>query len=131
MAHRPPTTFDLRVFGVGLLVLAAWLGHRSAWHPAAIVATVFGAGAAAAAALSPRALSPVYRGWMRVVTPIGRVVSTLALALVYFGVLVPYSRFVRRQTRETMPLDRDPSLPTYWSPRERARGGAERHFRQF
>lgn len=98
------TPRNLRVFGVVLATLLAWLALRGASlrHPswAALGPAAHALLAVACACLllalaAPLALVVVYRPWMRVARVLGRVSSTLLLTVVFFTVVTPLGLVMR------------------------------------
>ncbi|MCB9520524.1 MAG: hypothetical protein H6698_09145 [Myxococcales bacterium] len=128
--HRAPTTTDLRVFGVGLLVLAGIVAYRTGGHPVALGAVALGAVAAVLAAARPTVLSRPYSLWMRVFAPIGAAVTTVLLAVIYFVFLTPLAAAVRRHTAALVSTGRDASESTYWRRRDPA-PPPDRAFKQY
>ena len=78
----------------------------------------------------PRALAPVYRGWMWVGHILGQFNTRLLLGLVYFLMMTPTGMVMRLVGRD--PLDRRlKDRPSYWVERNRQpgpRGSMERQF---
>ena len=110
-----PSRRRLRSFGVLLTAsatLLAWwcgAGQRPAWWllaAAAVVVTAVGW-------FVPAVLRTVYRVWMAAVWPIGAAVSLAALAVVYFGVLMPIGLCLRVAGR--LP-ERSAGSDTNWRP---------------
>lgn len=91
------------VFGL----LLPWLfSHGRPLWPLAV-----GAVSGAAALAAPRALHPVYVGWMRVALVLGWINTRLLLGLVFFGMMLPLGRVLRAlgklQYTEAFDTDRD------------------------
>lgn len=128
------TSAEGRRFGlelaIGLAVLGAiawWRSHERAAQALGAVAVL----AAAAGLLVPRRLGPLRAGWMALGQAIGRVVSPVFFALVYYLVLTPTG--IARRTFGRSPLARDRVARTYWIERavrtpEAARASMERYF---
>lgn len=112
--NKNPTAGDLRKFGwamligfgvIGLLLwLAQWLGAREAgvlhWlgsgqQITAVCLWALGIVLCAVSLLSPSLAKPVYVAWMSVVVPIGIVVSTIMLSVLFFLFLPLFSLVVR------------------------------------
>ncbi len=131
--HPPPK--DLRVFSTAFLVaaglLGAWLrfGHGAAW-PAALAPWGAGAAVFAAGVVRPAAVRPVYVAMMAVALPIGLVVSTTVLAVLYYLILTPIGLAMRLSGRDHLGRRIDPAARTYWVPR-RPPDSVRRYFRQF
>ncbi len=129
-----PTRRDLFSFGLGLPVFVTLLGlliaHRFAAPNVARGIWIGGGALVVLYWIVPRSRSPIYAAWMRAVYPIGWVVTTTLLVLIYWLVVTPIALLVR--TFGTDPLDRapDPAANTYWVTRENVTDD-ERYLQQF
>lgn len=132
--NRQPSVRDLRIFSALLMVFGGligwWLARRSG-------SELIGTGAGLLIALTGLAgllwrelARRVYVGWMIAVSPIGFVVSTLILALVFYGVVWPIGFCLRRRGRDALALRLDRSAASYWI-RRRNDPDPRRYFRQF
>lgn len=109
-----------RVFGLvfagAFSVLALWpMVHGGAirlW--AILLAAVF----LVLALAVPRALSRLNRLWMRLGLLMGRVVSPVAIGIVYYLTVVPTGLIMRALGKNPMRLGFDKELPSYWIKRE-------------
>ena len=72
---------------------------------------------------------PLYFTWMRLVSPIGWVVSNAALGLIYFGIVTPLGLAMRGLRRDPLRLRRRPDAASHWVARARSDDPA-RYFRQ-
>ena len=63
------------------------------------------------------AIRPVYLGAMALTQPIGHVVSTVLLGLVYYGLITPLAFFFRITGRDAL-ARREPALASYWGPKD-------------
>jgi hypothetical protein len=68
----------------------------------------------------PSLVRPLFVGWTRVTRPVGEVVSTIVVAVIFAGVFVPVGLLFRVLGRDTLALRRRAS-PTYWQPKTRPR----------
>lgn len=66
----------------------------------------------------PAALGPLNKLWMKFGELMGRVMSPLALAVLFFLVITPYGWLMRRVGRSVIPLRFDAAKETYWIPRD-------------
>ena len=130
---KPPSDKMLRQFaGLCLVVfgsLAAWRwfhGNTTVWTQLlagfAVVVGVTGL-------LVPRAVKPIFVGWMIAAFPIGWVVSRVALGAIYFLVITPLAQVFRMSGRDALRLRRQ-RRDTYWLPKRQS-DGAREYFRQF
>jgi hypothetical protein len=78
----------------------------------------------------PRAIRPVFVGWMLLAFPIGWTVSHLLLAVLYYGVFTPVGLFFRLSGRDALEQCYRPDQATYWVPLERS-DDAVRYFQPF
>jgi len=128
-----PAKRELRVFGLAgaLIALVAgalrWHGHPT------LESWLTGGGAATLALLAlalPAALAPLYVALSVITFPIGWGVSHLLLGALFFGVLTPLGLLMRLFGRDPMRRRRDPSAPSYFSPRAPNRDKRS-YFRQY
>ena len=114
----------LIVFGL-MAVVELEFRHRPTF------ALVYGAAAVILGPLgliAPRAVRPVWVAWMVVAFPIGWVVSTVFLAILFYGVFTPIGLAFRLSGRDALALKRA-SRQSYWSLRPEPRD-ARQYFRQ-
>ena len=78
----------------------------------------------------PRLVWPLYVAMMAVALPIGMVVSTVLMTVIYFLVLTPIGWLIRLLGHDAMGRKRDSVAKTYWIERP-ATIKARRYFRQF
>lgn len=122
---------ELRSFGllVGGLLLA--LGGLAAWRQSPSAARWllgFGAPLFVLGALFPPALKWPHRIWMTFAFVMGRIVSTLLLVVLYFGLVTPIGVAARLFGRDFLQRRRDPDAASYWQPRGNARSRYEDQF---
>ncbi len=121
-----PTDRQLRQFGMISLVAlpllgALWSGRNMT---AMAVTAAIGAVLAVVGWLCPRGLKPVYIGLTLVTIPIGMVVSELAMAVVFFGLIVPTGLVFRLTGRDSMQRKLDREAGSYWQPKKQPRDAA-------
>lgn len=110
------TPRDLRRFGLTVggvfAALGVWFGLR---HFASFP-YLLGVGLAliALGLIYPRALKPVYLGWMTLALVLGFVVSHVILTLFFFLVLTPVGLLARALGKDFLRLKLDRQAPTYW-----------------
>ncbi|MEE2886435.1 MAG: hypothetical protein VX951_03280 [Planctomycetota bacterium] len=116
-----PTRPILRQFGwIGLfgfpLIAAVMLFQWLAWQPNLAVYILFGLGAISGllAMVAPRALLPIYVVMMLIAIPIGFVISTVLLRLIYYLLFTPMALWFRIRGRDTMNRRLDPDRDSYW-----------------
>jgi len=96
---------------LGLLPLRAH--HPIRWWAIAIAGLFL-----AVAILQPRWLHPLNRLWTQLGILLGRVVSPIVTALVYFLVVTPIGVLFRLLGKDPLHLHSQPEHPSYWIPRQ-------------
>lgn len=129
-----PSERELRWFGLILLGTLGLLGALVLWRtgstPAAAALGSIGA-AVCLAFYGVRPLRlPIYRAWMRLVYPIGWVVSHLVLAAVFYLGILPLGLLLRAFGSDPMQRRFEPEAETYWEPHDPAESPA-RYFRHY
>jgi hypothetical protein len=131
---RNPSPRTLRQFGLlGLLILGGLAAWRLASHGPGPGAAVLGVVALLLGILglaAPRWLRPIFVGWMMLAFPVGWLLSQLALALVYYGVLTPIGLALRATGRDPLALRKPPDARSYWVPKSTPHD-VRRYFRQY
>jgi len=130
---RDPPARLLRQFaGLWLaffLGLATWQGlvrGRSTLALCAVLAaSVGGLGLA-----RPRALRPLFVGWMMLAFPIGLLVSHVALAVMFYGLVTPLALVFRLAGRDPLALKWSRDARSYWQPKPEPTD-VRRYFKQF
>ncbi len=119
---------EVGLFAIGMVAapLAYFRGHP--WLAGAL--WVVAVALRLAGLVRPIWLKPVFVGLTAATWPIGWVVSTVALALVYYGLFTPIALFFRLTGRDALKRKLDPAAPTYWEPYNPDRG-LERYLRPF
>jgi Saxitoxin biosynthesis operon protein SxtJ len=78
--------------------------------------------------LQPRLMRPIWVAWSVIAFPIGWVVSTIFLAVLFYGVFTPVGLAFRLTGRDVLALHRFETR-SYWKPRPAPRSKRE-YFRQ-
>jgi hypothetical protein len=104
------------VFAAVFLLIAGW----PLWYGQAVRWWSVGAAAAfaLAALLKPSLLARPNRLWTRLGLVLGKIVSPLALGLLYYAVLAPVGLLVRLTGKDPLRLRRDPAASSYWIARK-------------
>jgi hypothetical protein len=110
------------VLGIDLTPSAAERAARALW--------VLAAACLAGSRLAPHMLRPLYVALTAVSLPIGFVVSHVAMAAVFYGIVTPIALVFRLTGRDALQRRFEPGRPSYWTPRPKAHEKA-RYFRQF
>jgi hypothetical protein len=104
------------VFAIVFLIIGAWpllRGGGPHWWAMGVAAAF-----AIVAAVRPMLLGTLNRWWIRLGILLGKVVSPVALGILFFGVLVPTGILMRIAGKDPLCLRRDAAMPTYWIRRE-------------
>jgi len=103
--------FGLVVAGAFLLVTFGPLrhGHAPRWWALA-VASVF----ALVAVLKPALLARLNRLWTKLGLLLGKVVSPIALGILFYGVLTPVALLMRLARKDPLRLKLDHQADSYW-----------------
>jgi len=103
------------VFAVLFLVIAGWPLLDSGtprWWAVAVAALI-----GLIALLRPTLLAGLNRQWIKLGVLLGRVVSPVALGLLFYGVFAPLGALMRLAGKDPLHLKRDPGAASYWRPR--------------
>lgn len=104
------------VFAVVFLVIACWpmwQGGAPRWWSVG-VAAVFGL----IALVRPVLLAGLNRQWLKLGILLGKVVSPIALGLLFYGVLTPLGALMRLSGKDPLRLRLDRGADSYWIRRE-------------
>jgi len=107
--------FGLTLAGVFGLVGAIRLGfgreHAAWWLGAAVIALCL-------ALLRPAVLAPLNRLWLRLGLVLYKVISPVAMGLVFFTTVAPIGLMMRAVGKDPLRLKRDPGAASYWIARD-------------
>lgn len=104
------------VFAVVFLVIAGWPLLDAAaprWWAAAVAALI-----GLIALLRPALLAGLNRQWIRLGVLLGRIVSPIALGVLFYAVFAPIGALMRLAGKDPLRLKRDLDAASYWRPRE-------------
>jgi hypothetical protein len=104
------------VFAAVFLIIGCWpliWGQSARWWALA-VAVVFGA----AALFAPGILEWPNRLWLRFGLLLHRIVSPVALAVIFYLAIMPTGLLLRVFGKDLLRLRREPQAPSYWIDRE-------------
>jgi hypothetical protein len=79
----------------------------------------------------PKLLSPVYAGWIKVSTWLGKAVTVIILVLTYFLVITPYAIIMRLLGGYTLPVKPDRTISSYWVHRTEPAQQKEQFLKRF
>lgn len=104
------------VFSVFFLIVAAWpMLHANSprWWVGGVAAVW-----ALVALLRPTLLAGLNRLWTALGLLMGRIVSPIALGLLFYCVITPIGRLMHLAGRDPLLLKRDPGAASYWRRRD-------------
>lgn len=104
-------TFGL-VFAAFFIIIAGWPllhGGLIRWWSVA-VAAIF----AVTALVKPVLLAKLNRLWIKFGVLLGKVVSPIALSILFYGVVTPIGLLVRLTGKDPLRLKFDPAASSYW-----------------
>ena len=109
-----------RGFGLVFAAFFAILGGLAFWHEKPHWIWWIGLSVATliVAFAYPRALRPFNWAWTRLGHLLAKVVSPIALGIVFFGTMVPMAAFLRLRKKDILRRNLDPQAKSYWIPRE-------------
>ena len=104
------------VFAAVFLVIAGWplLGDGTFRWWALVISGVF----AAVAVSRPMLLAGLNRRWMKLGLLLGKVVSPIALGILFYIIITPIGFFMRVIGKDPLRLKLDSSAASYWIPRK-------------
>lgn len=103
------------VFACVFLFIAGWpLFHAQATRWWALGVAV---GFMLAALLRPALLAGLNRHWMKLGVLLGKVVSPIALGILFYCVITPLGTLLRLAGKDPLRLKRDGGAESYWIPR--------------
>ena len=104
------------VFAMVFLVIAVWpmLDSRALRWWAVVISATF----ALLAVLYPSVLTLPNRWWTKFGLLLGKVVSPIALGLLFFGVITPLGAVMRLTGKDPLRLQLDRKTDSYWIPRD-------------
>ena len=128
-----PSRAEARWFGLLLLAVFCILGALLGWQLGSPRFTQVMGGIGLLLAVFyyavPPLRVPLFLAWMALTMPLGRLISTVILALIYFLVLTPTAWFTRAVGRDPLQRKPDPSAESYWAAYNPGEN-QDRYFRQ-
>ena len=104
------------VFSVVFLIIAAWpllAGHGVRWWAVAVAAAFV-----AIALAIPALLAVPNRLWMKFGLLLGKIVSPIALGILFYGAITPLGVVMRWAGKDPLRLKLDAQAKSYWIDRE-------------
>ena len=104
------------VFAAVFIVIACW----PLLHGEMPRRWLFGvaAGFALISMVKPALLGGLNRVWLKLGLLLGKIVSPVALGLLFYGILTPIGALLRLTGKDPLRLRHDPAAASYWIPRK-------------
>lgn len=129
-----PTERTLRQFAAIWIVFFAAIAARQEFHHhrhvAAIILAVLAVTVGPLGVVWPRAIKPVFVGWMVLAYPIGWTVSRIVLSIIFYGLFTPVACVFRIMGRDALGLRMQPAATSYWRAKP-STTDKSRYLRQF
>ena len=116
--------------GTGLVLGAACAVAAWTWRdgPAMWPLLALAGGLSLAALLQPALLEPLNRAWFRLSLLLGRIMTPLVMALLFYGLITPVALLLRLKGDDPLRLRRTGRERTWWREREGDPGDMRRQF---
>jgi hypothetical protein len=128
-----PSLRVLRQFSALCILFFGLLAVRLALHDRYVAASFFAAFAVIVGPLGvvkPSAVRPIYVTWMKLVHPIGWVVSRVTMAVIFYGLFAPIGLVFRVTGRDALGLKRPQGKETHWQTKATA-NNSEQYSHQY
>jgi hypothetical protein len=124
---------DIRKFGVIAFIFFGCLCALGLWREKPLPIYLFGflSTLGLGFILLPASLRPVYKAWLRIAQLVGRIVSTLILALAYYLVITTSALLKRLFGGPPLPLKPDKGISSYWVVRTEPAQPRERFLKRY
>jgi hypothetical protein len=123
----------IRQFGLVAFIFFGCLCALGLWMKKLIPTCLFGFLAVLGLGfiLIPAQLKPVYTAWLKVAHFLGRIVTTLILALAYYLVITPSALIKRLFGGRPLPVKPDKEASSYWVDRTEPAQPKERFLKRY
>jgi RsiW-degrading membrane proteinase PrsW (M82 family) len=115
------------IFFGAIALVQEFHNHR---HVLALVLGILAATIGPLGLIWPRAIKPVFIGWMVLVFPIGWTISHVMLGILFYGLFSPVGLLFRITGRDALALKPQRNAATYWQPKPQAEIKSQ-YLRQF
>ena len=126
-------TKQIRKFGLIALIFFGCLCALAIWLekslPTYLFGTLFTFGLGFI--IFPQQLRPVFGAWLKISDFLGKVITTLTLALAYYLVITPAALIKRKFGGTPLPIKPDKNVSSYWVTREEAVQSKEQFLKRF
>ena len=133
MSLNSTDTKEIRKFGLIALIFFGCLSALGLWKDKPLPFYLFGllSSMGLGFLIIPNTLRPVYLGWMKIAHFLGRVVTTLILALAYYLVNTPSALIKRIFGGAPLPVKPDKKSSSYWVIRAEPAQPKERYIKRY
>lgn len=124
---------QIRKFGVIALIFFGSLCALGIWKESPLSTNLFGVLSLLGFGfiLIPFQLRPVFIAWLKIAHFIGRVITTLILALAYYLVITPIALIKRTFGSTPLPVKPDEKVLSYWVARDEPVQPKERFIKRY
>ena len=133
MSLNSTDTGQIRKFGIVALIFFGLLCSLGLWINRPIPVYLFGSLSILGLGfiLIPKQLEPVYSAWLKVAHLLGRIITTLVLALAYYLVITPSGLIKRLFGGRPLPMKPDKKASSYWVTRPEPAQPRERFLKRY
>jgi hypothetical protein len=133
MSHADASKKDIRKFGLIAFIFFGSLCTLGLWTKKPVPTYLFGSLSLLGLGfiLIPARLKPVYNAWLKVAHVIGRIITTLILALAYYLVITPSALIKRLFGGRPLPVKPDKNAKSYWVTRTEPAQPKERFLKRY
>jgi hypothetical protein len=127
------TEKDIRKFGLIALIFFGSLCGLGLWTKKPVPTYLFGSLSILGLGfiLIPARLRPVYTVWLKIAHVIGRIITTLILAIAYYLVITPAALIKRVFGGRPLPVRPDKEVTSYWVARTEPAQPKERFLKRY
>ncbi len=127
------TEKDIRKFGIIAFVFFGGLCGLGLWTKKPVPTYLFGSLSVLGLGfiLIPTRLRPVYNVWLKIAHVIGRIITTLILAIAYYLVITPAALIKRLFGGRPLPVKPDKEATSYWVARSEPAQAKERFLKRY
>ena len=133
MSLNSTNTGQIRKFGIVALIFFGLLCSLGLWINRPIPVYLFGSLSILGLGfiLIPKQLEPVYSAWLKVAHLLGRIITTLVLALAYYLVITPSGLIKRLFGGRPLPMKPNKKASSYWVTRPEPAQPRERFIKRY
>ena len=133
MSLNSTDTKQIRKFGLVALVFFGFLCSLGFWMKKPLPTYLFGSLSILGLLfiLIPKQLEPVYLAWLKIAHLLGRIITTLILALAYYLVITPSGLIKRLFGGRPIPIKPNKKASSYWVARPEPAQPRERFIKRY